>query len=105
MLHLKKNAFDENGIHSIYKVRVTPESAIIKIKIYAPAFISHEQINADGMVTLEEHATLFDLYRRLKLPLVLRLSFFCSVNYEPAKWNQKLKDGDTVTFLFPIPGG
>lgn len=77
----------------------------MKVKVYAPAFINHEPIDADGTVTLEDHATLNDLYRRLKLPLPLRLSCFCNVNYAPAKWNTRLKDGDTVTFLFPISGG
>jgi len=41
----------------------------------------------------------------LKIPLPLRFSFFCSVNYERAGWNTELKDGDTVAFLFPISGG
>jgi len=48
---------------------------------------------------------MLDLYRLLKLPVPLRLSVFFCVNYEPAKWNTQLKDGDTVTFLFPISGG
>jgi len=77
----------------------------IKVKVYAPAFINHDPIDEDGMVTLNDGATLNDLYKLLKLPLPLRLSFFCSVNYEPAGWRTLLKDGDTVNFLFPISGG
>lgn len=78
---------------------------IIKVKVYAPAFINHEPISADGTVTLADRATLNDLYSRLKIPITLRLVCFCSVNYEAARWNTKLEDGDTVTFLFPISGG
>jgi molybdopterin converting factor small subunit len=77
----------------------------IKVRVYAPAFINHERIAADGFVTLKVGASLNDLYNALKLPLPLRLSFFCSVNYEQAKWNMKLKDGDVVSFLFPLTGG
>jgi len=78
---------------------------IIKVKVYAPAFINHDPIGADGCVQLNEGATLSQLYRQLKIPLPLRFSFFCSVNYERAGWNTELKDGDTVAFLFPISGG
>jgi molybdopterin converting factor small subunit len=81
------------------------EGATIKVKVYAPAFVNHDPLGADGTISLEDGATLNNLYRRLHLPIPLRLSFFCSVNYERAKWNKKLKDGDTVTFLFPISGG
>jgi molybdopterin converting factor small subunit len=77
----------------------------LNVKVYAPAFINHEPIGADGTVSLSDGATLYDLYRRLDLPIPLRLICFCSVNYERAKWKTKLKDGDIVTFLFPISGG
>jgi hypothetical protein len=46
-----------------------------------------------------------DLYRHLKLPIPMRLSTLYCVNYEQAKSNTRLKDGDIVTFLFPIIGG
>jgi molybdopterin converting factor small subunit len=79
--------------------------AAIKVKVYLPAFVNHDHLNPDGTATLEESAILLDLYRLLKLPVPLRLSVFFRINYEPAKWNTPLKDGDTVTFLFPISGG
>jgi molybdopterin converting factor small subunit len=77
----------------------------IKVKLYAPAFISHAPVGADGCVELEEGATLGSLYTRLKLPLYLRLGFFWSVNSERGAWNTPLKDGDEVSFLFPLSGG
>ncbi len=75
------------------------------MKVYAPAFIDHALIDVDGTVALNDRATLSDLYRQLKMPILLRLSCFCSVNYERAGWNTELRDGDTISFLFPISGG
>jgi molybdopterin converting factor small subunit len=90
----------------IHKIHASfARGTTIKVKVYAPAFINHDPIDADGMVTLPEGASLQDLYSLLKLPLPLRLAFFCSVNHEQARWNMTLKDGDTVSFLFPISGG
>ena len=54
---------------------------------------------------MRDGSTVNDLYNLLHLPIPLRLSHFCNVNYEPAKKNTPLKDGDTVSFLFPISGG
>jgi molybdopterin converting factor small subunit len=70
-----------------------------------PAFIDHSEIDADSYVSIDDNATMTDLYRRLKLPLPLRLACLYWVNYEPAKWNTRLQDGDTITFLFPVTGG
>ena len=81
------------------------ESATLRVKVYIPAFIDHEQLDADNMVTLKAGARMADLYRKLRVPLPLRLSFLYVVNYEQVRWNFTLQDGDTVTFLFPIHGG
>jgi len=70
-----------------------------------PAFFNHDQIDPDSFVTIKDGANMSDLYRHLKMPLPLRLSFLFCVNYEQIKWNTPLKDGDVVTFLFPITGG
>ena len=79
--------------------------AKIKIRVYIPAFINRERLDADSYAYLQDGARISDLYRYLKIPLPLRLSFLYFLNYEPSKWNAQLKDGDTVTFLFPITGG
>ena len=81
------------------------QSTTMRVKVFIPAFIDHEQLEPDGMVTLKAGAKMADLYRKLKVPLPLRLSFLYVVNYEQVKWNTVLKDGDTVTFLFPVHGG
>lgn len=78
---------------------------IIKVKVFVPAFIHQDALDGDGMVSLEPEATLSDLYKKIKIPLHLRLSFLYAINYEQAKWNAKLHDGDVVTFFFPISGG
>jgi len=77
----------------------------IKVKVFVPAFINHDNVDSDSYVTLNDGATMTYLYRQLKLPFPLRLSILFFVNYEQAKWNTRLKDGDTITFLFPVTGG
>ena len=77
----------------------------IKVKVFVPVFINHDNVDGDGFVTLKDTANMTDLYRKLKLPLLFRLSILFWVNYEQAKWNTQLKDGDTITFLFPVTGG
>ena len=77
----------------------------IRVKVYAPGFVSHDSIDPDGFVELAEGDSVGTLYKKLKLPIPLRLVIACSVNYGQAKRNTRLKDGDIVTFLFPIAGG
>ena len=77
----------------------------IRVKVYAPGFVNHDLINLDGFVEVKEGDSVNDLYKKLKLPIPLRLVMACSVNYEKVKSSRKLIDGDVVTFLFPISGG
>ena len=77
----------------------------MKIKVYVPAFIAHQSISPENTVVLEDGATIHTLYDALKLPPPLRFSFFCSINYEQAKWETPLQDGDIVSLLLPISGG
>jgi molybdopterin converting factor small subunit len=77
----------------------------IRVKVYAPGFIDHRLIDSRGFIDLEDGDSIGCLYKKLKLPLALRFSFFCNVNYERAQMSTKLKEGDVVTFLFPISGG
>jgi molybdopterin converting factor small subunit len=79
--------------------------ATIKVKVYVPAFINHEHIDPDSDVELNDGAKMSDLYQVLKLPLPLRLSFLYCVNYEQARWNTPLNEGDVVTFMLPVTGG
>lgn len=77
----------------------------IKIKVYAPGFINHDLLDQNGCIDLEAGDSVRALYRKLKVPLLLWPVLVCSINYEQAKISAKLKDGDVVTFLFPIAGG
>jgi molybdopterin converting factor small subunit len=75
------------------------------VKVFVPAFINHEHIDADSNVELPDDAKMADLYQLLQLPIPLRLSFLYCLNYEQARWNTPLKDGDVVTFMLPVTGG
>jgi len=77
----------------------------MRIKVYAPMFGDTERLDDNGFLELPEGAMLRDLYKKLKIPLLLRNSLVCMVNYEPGKAGQKLVDGDTVSFIGPLFGG
>ena len=77
----------------------------MNVKVYAPGFLTHNQISPEGTVSIPQGATLGDLYRLLSFPEAFRLSFYCSVNDVKASWNLSLKEGDQVSFIFPISGG
>jgi molybdopterin converting factor small subunit len=77
----------------------------MRIKIYAPAWIDHTRLDRDGTLQVEEGATLTKVCEILKIPRLLRLDIFCSVNYDQVKMDTLLKDGDIVTFIAPISGG
>lgn len=77
----------------------------MRIKIYVPAFINHEQIDRNGWLEVPEGSTLKDVYKQLKVPPALRPILLCSVNYEKARLNKELKEGDVVSVFFPISGG
>jgi molybdopterin converting factor small subunit len=75
------------------------------IKVYAPAFINRSALDENGFLYSEETLSLKQLYRLLKVPLLLRPILLCSVNYEQVPMNTPLKDGDVVSFITPISGG
>ncbi|MBT3226869.1 MAG: hypothetical protein HN580_18265 [Deltaproteobacteria bacterium] len=77
----------------------------MKIKVYAPLFGESELLDDNGYLELPEGAILRDLYKKLKIPLLLRNGIVCQVNYERCKANKKLADGDTVSFIGPLSGG
>jgi molybdopterin converting factor small subunit len=77
----------------------------MKVKIYAPMFGNTEPLDDYGYLELPEGSSLKEVYRRLKIPLLLRNSLVCSVNYEPGKASRKLADGDIISFIGPLSGG
>lgn len=77
----------------------------MKIKVYAPMFGDTDLLDENGFLELPEAAVLGDVYKKLKIPLLLRNSLVCSVNYEPGKAHRKLSDGDIISFIGPLSGG
>jgi molybdopterin converting factor small subunit len=77
----------------------------MRIRVYAPRFADHSQIDDDGFVTLPEGATLDDLLKKLRVPLRFAAVLFCQVNYGRAPLSRSLHDGDTVGFLALVSGG
>lgn len=78
---------------------------MIRIKVYAPAFVDRTALDPLGYMELADGATLGHVYKKLRVPLLLRPVLYCTVNYDRVKMNTALKDGDTVSFLAPISGG
>ena len=77
----------------------------MKVKVYAPLFGDTEALDENGLLELAEGAKLRDVYKKLKIPLLLRNSLVCMVNYEPGKASIGLGDGDIISFIGPISGG
>jgi molybdopterin converting factor small subunit len=77
----------------------------IKVRVYAPGFINHDAIDQNGFVELDDDVSVKQLFRKMKVTPVARMIVTSFVNYEPAKMNMKLKDGDVVSLMFPISGG
>lgn len=77
----------------------------MRIKVYPGPFCNTEVLDEDGFLDLEEGATLYDVIKKIKYPLLLRGLKLCTVNYEKTKMNTKLKDGDIVSFFTPLAGG
>ncbi len=77
----------------------------MKVKVYTPLFGNTDLLDENGYLELEEGVVLSDLYKVLKIPFPFRNSLLCMVNYRQAKSNQKLADGDIISFFGPISGG
>lgn len=77
----------------------------LKIKVYAPPFLHGDDIDENGWLEVTEGTTLKDLYKVLKVPVILRPVIICSVNYAKPEKNQLLKAGDIVSIYYPVAGG
>lgn len=77
----------------------------MKVKVYAPMFGDTAPLDDNGYLELPEGSRLGDVYKKLKIPLLLRNSLVCSVNYEPGKAGRKLSEGDIISFIGPLSGG
>jgi len=54
----------------------------MKIRVYAPAFADHGEIDEKGFLELADAAALRDVYRKLKINPLLRPLLLCAVNYQ-----------------------
>ncbi len=77
----------------------------MKIRVYAASFCSFEDIDEEGYLVLPDGAVLNDVYKRLKVPWVLRRIVFATVNYKRVGLETRLEDGDVVSFLSALGGG
>lgn len=77
----------------------------MKVKVYAPAFLNDDEIDEMGNLEVPAGATLQDVYKKLRVPLLLRPVLFCSVNYEKSRLDRRLQEGDVISFFFPMSGG
>jgi molybdopterin converting factor small subunit len=77
----------------------------MRVKVYAPGFLSRGQLDPEGTLLLDPGTTLDALYIHLHMPEPFRRSFYCSVNDLKAAWTAELHDGDKVVFMYPMAGG
>ena len=77
----------------------------MKVRITAPPFCDHSSIDNRGYFELKEGASLNDLYKKLKVAVLLRPFLITSVNYEIAKPSVTLSNGDEVSIFWPLSGG
>jgi len=77
----------------------------LKIKVYAPTYWDLSLLNDDGLMQVNEGASLNDLLRCLKIPKLYRSLLIVSVNYKREKVNYKLQDGDVVSVLGSLSSG
>ena len=77
----------------------------MKVKIYAPEFCDRSLVDERNFMELSEGATLKDVYRILRIPFLMRPIVVCTVNHRKEKLSKKLKDGDIIGFMVPVPGG
>ncbi|MBU2511080.1 MoaD/ThiS family protein [bacterium] len=77
----------------------------MKIKVYAPIFGNTDALDDSGCLELAENATLNDVFKKMKIPFLLRNSLLCMVNYERGKSDRKLSEGDIISFIGPLSGG
>ena len=77
----------------------------MKIRVYAASFCSLEDIDEDGCLDLPEGAVLNDVYKKLKVPFLLRRVLFATVNYRKVGLKTRLQEGDVVSFFSALGGG
>lgn len=77
----------------------------MRIKVYLPPYLDGSLLDDNGYIELREGATLRDLFHKLRIPFPVGTVHLCRVNYEKAGLNDRLNDGDIVSFFSFISGG
>jgi hypothetical protein len=78
----------------------------MKVRVFPPPlFCDASVVDEDNFMDLPEGATLIDVYKGLKIPIVMRKILICTVNYKKEKMNKKLCDQDVINFFRLSTGG
>lgn len=77
----------------------------MRVKISVSGIADHSVLQDDEYLELDEKATVWTVYSRLRIPLHLRPFYKCYLNYKPARMRDKLKEGDEILFMTLAAGG
>jgi len=77
----------------------------MKIKVYPGPFCDSAILDEDGFIEMQEGAVVSDLLRLLKCPVPMKWLRLYMVNYQKARLDTPLKEGDIVSIIAPIAGG
>lgn len=77
----------------------------MKVKVYPGPFRDTDALDEDGFMDIDEGAVVADVIKRLKCNLPVRLLSLYMVNYNKAKSDTKLKEGDVISVITPLIGG
>ncbi len=79
--------------------------AMIRVKVFAPAWCSHESLDERGWMELPEGSRLTDVLSAIRMPKVMAKLFHAAVNGEVTSLATVLHDGDIIGFFSLITGG
>jgi molybdopterin converting factor small subunit len=78
----------------------------MKVQVYPPiSFCDPSVLDDDNCMELSENAVLRDVYKKLKIPFIMRKLLFSTVNHKRSKMDTPLKDGDIISFFSLMAGG
>jgi molybdopterin converting factor small subunit len=77
----------------------------MRVKVYPGPFCDTDHIDEDGFMDIKEGAVVADVIKKLRFSLPIRMLGLYMVNYQKAKLDTKLKEGDIISIITPIAGG
>ncbi len=75
------------------------------IKVYPGSMVKCEGLDDDGNIEVKESLTIKQLLVVMKVPVLMRPLIVVWVNGKNASKNDKLQQGDAVSFMMPLAGG